>query len=173
MGKNPAMQLYVNDWLSSPRIMCMSPLEELAYFRLLLFCWASGDCSVTSDLEQLGRLSRTDSNTCSTVVQQAFNEHPTKVGFLTNERLYFLWLERQEFAKQRKEAGIKSAEARSKKRSNKRSTRVEQALNSSSSSSSSSFKDKARAFVAPTLDELRTFCTENGIEIDTEKFFDH
>ena len=115
-GKDPAIQFYCNDWLSSPTVMSMEPLEELAYFRMLLFMWQSGDCSIPNDPERMAKLTRTDANTCSIVFEQAMNTHPTEPNRLTNNRLFRQWTERQEFRKQKSEAGKRSGEARRKQR---------------------------------------------------------
>ncbi len=153
--KDPAIQFYCNDWLSSPTVMSMEPLEELAYFRMLLFMWQSGDCSIPNDAERMAKLTRTDVNTCSIVFEQAMSTHPTEPNRLTNKRLLRQWDERQEFRKAKSEAGKRSGEARRKQRkpeppkdneqtgtsvpfrSNKTRTNVN-SLSSSSSSSSSS-----------------------------------
>ena len=114
--KDPAIQFYCNDWLSSPTVMSMEPLEELAYFRMLLFMWQSGDCSIPNDAERMAKLTRTDVNTCSIVFEQAMNNHPTEPNRLTNTRLFRQWTERQEFRKAKSEAGKRSGEARRKQR---------------------------------------------------------
>jgi len=140
MGKDPAMPLYVNDWLSSRRVQTMSQAQELAYFRLLCFCWTSGDASLPDNDNQLSVLSRMGEewfNGSSTSVKECFNKHPTKVGFLTNERLYDLWLERQEWREKCRAAGRKSGRIRGKRKAKGSSTVVELKGNSSSSSSSS------------------------------------
>lgn len=168
------MQLYVNDWLSSPRIQAMTPLEELAYFRMLLFCWSSGNCSISADVDVLAKLTRTDANTCSTVVQQAFNEHPTLPQRLTNKRLFELWEERQRYNEQRRLAGVKSGESRRLQQTNERSTSVEQALNSSSSSSSSSNSKTTNTTIArPTVEEIAAYCQERNNGIDPQSFYDY
>lgn len=149
VGKDPAMPLYVNDWLSSPRVQSMTVAQELAYFRLCAFCWASGDASIPDDDEQLAALSRMGEGWLkggSTVVRKCFNQHPTKAGFLTNQKLYELWQERQHWREKSRIGGQNSAASRGRKRSYKRvkggSTVVQPPYepngNSSSSSSSSS-----------------------------------
>ena len=147
MGKDPSMPLYVNDWLSSPRIQAMSQEQELAYFRLLCFCWASQDASIVDDDEQLAALSRMGEGWlmggCQ-LVRACFVSHPTKLGHLTNARLYELWQERQEWKAKSAAGGRKSAQARKKRRakdgSTTLSTKRQPNGNSSSSSSSSSIK---------------------------------
>jgi uncharacterized protein YdaU (DUF1376 family) len=110
--KDPAFMFYCNDWLSSPVVMAMEPLEELAYFRMLLFMWQSGDCSIPNDPERMARLTKTDVNTCSIVFEQTMNTHPLCSDKLTNQRLYDQWTERQEYRKRKSEAGKRSGESR-------------------------------------------------------------
>ena len=41
MSSSPYMKFWVGDYLSSARVMSLTPLGELAYFRLILWCWQS------------------------------------------------------------------------------------------------------------------------------------
>jgi hypothetical protein len=88
--KSPAFQFYPKDWLSSLKILLMTPEQEGAYVRLLCYCWDSGDCSLPDDDEQLAAMSRLGQgwfNGGSTTLRKCFIPHPGKDGFLTNERL--------------------------------------------------------------------------------------
>lgn len=140
MGKDPAMPFYVNDWLSSPQVQAMTPRQELAYFRLLLFSWSSQTASIPNDDDTLMALGRLDNKQDLTVVKRAFNETPNDAASLSNERLFDVWQERQQWRQQRVDAGVKSGQARKLRKSNERPTSVQRDGNSSSSSSSSSIK---------------------------------
>lgn len=152
MGKDPSMPLYVNDYLSSPRVQSMTEQQELAYFRLCLFCWASGDASLPDNDAQLmsmGRWKNGRSKGGSRVVENGwhvvrvcFQPHPSKPGFLTQEKVYRLWLERQEWREKSRIGGLNSAKKRGKTSRSKGGSRVVQPQgqpngNPSSSSSSS------------------------------------
>jgi uncharacterized protein YdaU (DUF1376 family) len=159
VGKDPAMPLYVNDWLSSRRVQTMTQLQELAYFRLLCFCWTSGDASLPDDDNQLAVLSRMGEEWfkgSSTTVKECFNKHPTKVAHLTNERLYDLWRERQEWRDKCRAAGRKSGRIRGKRKAKGSSTVVELKGNSSSSSSSSSSSKDTNVSLPPLPPVLDT-----------------
>lgn len=151
-AKPPAFQLYCNDWLASPTIIAMTPMEELAYFRMLLFMWQSGECSIPNDAELMARLTRTDFNTCSIVFKQAMIEHPKNKSKLTNKRLFDMWQERIEFVKSRSAAGKKSAKARTGKGvrtlDEHNSTRVQLCSNENEQvcNSSSSLEDEGDFF---------------------------
>ncbi|MEO2046455.1 MAG: hypothetical protein ABGX16_07765 [Pirellulales bacterium] len=148
MGKDPAMPLYVNDWLSSPKIACMTPAQELGYFRLLCYCWSSGCASVPDDDEVLAKLSGMGEGWFkggSQMVRDCFEPNPNQQGFLTNKRLMELWTERQEWREKSKLGGIKSGKLRKNKAKTKSKggsttlgTKREPNGNSSSSSSSTS-----------------------------------
>ncbi len=164
MGKDPAMPLYVNDWLSSPRVQSMTELQELAYFRLCLFCWASGDASLPDDDDQLAAMSRMGKGWFkggSQVVRKCFNQHPTKPEALTNQRVLELWNERQEWREKSRIGGKRSGEKRRDKKSygkSKGGARVVEpngnlsSSSSSSISSSSSSSDQGETPLPPGLD---------------------
>lgn len=151
MAKDPYMPFYVNDWLSSPIIECMTAEQERGYLRLLCYCWASENASIPDNDDVLATLSRMREgwfNGGSHLVRKCFVPHPTIDGCLTNQRLYDLWLEREEWRKKSTEAGKKSGESRRKSSSHKNNglanqpshlvgTKHEPNGNSSSSSSSS------------------------------------
>lgn len=179
MGKDPAMPLYVNDWLSSRRVQAMSQLQELAYFRLLAFCWSSGDASIPDDDDELAVLSRMGKSWLkggSQVVRRCFQPHPNKSGYLTNARLFHLWQERQEWRRKSHEGGIKSGQARKLRTVKGGSTKREPNANSSSSSSSSIKKEtkgKKERFIPPTVEQVRAYCSERHNGIDPQAFVDY
>lgn len=151
MGKDPAMPFYVNDWLSSRRVTCMSLECQAAYMRLLCHCWASGDASLPDDDDELGALSGLGERWLqngSAQVRKCFEPHPNKPGQLTNGRLFELWNERQEWKRKSIEGGLKSGEAR-RLRSAKGGSSVvrtkREPKGNSSSSSSSSIEEEAKA----------------------------
>ena len=155
MSKDPAMPFYVNDWLSSPTVMCMTLNQQGAYLRLLCFCWASGDASITADENELALLSGMGEDwfaSGSNLVRKCFEPHPNKPGYLTNKRLLEVWQERKRWVEKSAEAGRKSGESR-RNRKQKQTigddaalengaqmvrTKLEPNTNSSSSSSISS-----------------------------------
>jgi uncharacterized protein YdaU (DUF1376 family) len=106
MGRPPAFQLYVKDWLTSKKRAAMSLDQQAAYMNLLCHCWDTDDCSLPDDPTVLASLSelREHWNTRSTPVQQAFDPHPKKPGFLTNLRLYAEHQKYREIQKERRPA---------------------------------------------------------------------
>lgn len=109
-------KFYPDDWLASPVVQTMTPLEEITYLRLLLFDWA-GD-GLEPNMERLAMLTRTDVTSVEAVVERAFSDHPKIEGRITNLRLHALREEMQKQQTQRVEAAQKSVEARRKARTN-------------------------------------------------------
>jgi uncharacterized protein YdaU (DUF1376 family) len=115
MSKAPAFQFYPKDWLSSPKVQLMSPAQEGAYVRLLAYCWDSGDCSLPDDDDELAVLSRLGEgwfNGGSTVVRKCFIPHPTKAGYLSNQRLLEEAQKQTAWQKKSSDGGKKSAAKR-------------------------------------------------------------
>jgi uncharacterized protein YdaU (DUF1376 family) len=146
MSKAPAFQFYVKDWLSSADVQVMTPAQEGAYIRLLAYCWDSGDCSLPDDDAQLAVLSRLNEgwfNGGSTTIRRKFHQHPTKTGYLTNDRLLKEAAKQDKWSRKSSAGGRASAAKRAeKKRKSKGGSKVvddclEPKGNSSSSSSSS------------------------------------
>lgn len=152
MNKSPAFQMYVNDWLSSPKIMLMTPAQEGAYLRLLLIAWNDPDCSIPDDDKQLAVLTRMGEEWLkggSTLVRECFNQHPTKPGRLVNLRLLQEREKQRVWREKSQQGGIKSGQLRQEKALAARAKRAKggsrvvepKGNSSSSSSSSSSIKD--------------------------------
>lgn len=111
MPKLPYFQFYPADWLSSPRIMCSTLVQQGAYIRLLCVCWMSGDCSIPNDNGKLAMLSGLPDHELD-FVRQMFTAHPRKVGYLTNERLLKEWDKAHWISDIRSQAGKKSGKSR-------------------------------------------------------------
>lgn len=145
MSKSPAFQFYVNDWLSSPKIMLMTPAEEGAYIRLLCYAWSDPDCSLPDDDEELSALSRLGEGWFkggSSKVRKCFEPHPEIPGRLVNQRLLEEREKQEEWREKSRAGGIKSGESRRSKPTKRTkpplkggSQMVEPNTNSSSSSS--------------------------------------
>ena len=147
-GKPPSFQFYANDWLSSPKIILMTPSQEGAYIRLLCYAWADPNCSLPDDddaLAQLSRLGEEWFRGSGTVLRQCFIAHPKLTGRLINVRLAESRKHANNWSAKSSIGGINSAKAKAFKRHDGPTTLqpsgnqlVGQWCNSSSSSSSSS-----------------------------------
>jgi uncharacterized protein YdaU (DUF1376 family) len=112
MGKSPAFQFYVNDWLGSPNIMLMTPAEEGAYIRLLAIEWGSDDCGLPNDDKELAILSRLGEgwfNGASTKIRKCFIEKGTR---LYNKRLLQERKKQEIWREKSREGGIISGRLR-------------------------------------------------------------
>jgi len=111
MANLPYFPFYPSDWLSSPRIMCLTLAEQGAYIRLLSVCWMSGDCSLPIEKSKLSILSGLPIDQLGPV-QDLLRSHPTKSDALTNERLYKEWEKAHWISEARSKAGRKSGKSR-------------------------------------------------------------
>lgn len=111
-SKSPAFQFYPNDWLSSPKIMLMTPAEEGAYIRLLCICWMNGH--LPDDDEKLAELSRLKEGwlKSSDKIRSCFTSRGTK---LYNERLSKERGKQLKWRRKSREGGKKSGKARQQK----------------------------------------------------------
>lgn len=113
MSKSPAFQFYPNDWLSSPRIMLMTPAEEGAYIRLLCICWMKGH--LPDDDNLLAQLSRLNKGwfDSSDKIRSCFTN---RNGKLYNERLSKERGKQLKWRRKSREGGVKSGKSRKAKR---------------------------------------------------------
>jgi len=123
----------------------MNPAQEGAYVRLLCYCWRSEYCGLRDNRDYLFALSRleehgSDGEQWFDWVQQQFEPHPEREGFVTNPRLLAERQKQDRHSEEQSKKGVKSGEARRNK-SNQCSTghdgAAEPNTNSSSSTSSS------------------------------------
>ncbi len=150
MAKDPSMPFYVNDWLSSSTVTCMTLAERGAYVQLLCHCWASGDASLPDDDRKLAALSQmgSDWKDSAPTIRAALAVHPEKPGFLTNQKVYELWRERQEWREKCSIGGQNSAKTRKGSTKGSSTTlarplEVNSQVNGNSSSSSSSLSSSS------------------------------
>ncbi len=111
-NKSPAFQFYPNDWLSSPKIMMMTPAEEGAYIRLLAICWANdGLPDDDKRLAVLSRLGEDWSEGSGDKIRACFT---AKDGQLINERLAAERKKQKEWSKKSSKGGTNSQKKRLK-----------------------------------------------------------
>lgn len=144
--KSPAFQFYPADWLSDAEVSVMTLEEEGAYIRALCFCWREG--FIPSDPTRLSRLLKGGSTVVATVVQARFvlrADDPTK---MVHPRLEFERKKQEIWAEKSKDGGIKSAEARRKKRLKGGSTTLPRVVqpNGNSSITSSTTSSNVRTY---------------------------
>ena len=150
MKPPPAFLFYASDWLSSPRILIMTPAERGGYINLLAYQWLSPDCSLPDDdkvLAEMSGLREGYFKGSSRVLRDCFPAHPTISGRIANEKLLGLYAERQEWREKCAKGGRTSRKTRGSGETDdaegylKGSSRVvEGYCNTSSSSSLESIK---------------------------------
>jgi len=50
----PYFRFFTTDWLADQKVLEMTPIQEHAYFRLILYCWQEGQ--IPSEVGRLARL---------------------------------------------------------------------------------------------------------------------
>jgi len=118
MNNYPWFPLYTSSWLASKQICLMGPHWEGPYLRLLCHMWEDPECALPDDDDQLAKLSGTGEGWLkggSSLVRPCFTPHPTKKGFLTNDRLMIEHKKRVQWAEKSRAGGLKSAESRRSK----------------------------------------------------------
>ena len=182
--KSPAFQFYPNDWLSSPKIMLMTPAEEGAYIRLLSICWMNG--GLPDDDDELAKLSRLGDDWLkggSEKIRKCFTK---RRGKLINQRLEKEKKKQRAWTEKSRQGGVQSGKARQQKSLKKKApskggskmvaTKDEPKGNTSSSSSSSSSSSKKkrtnRVFIPPTFEQIKSYIDEKGYNVDPKVFLD-
>ena len=61
--KLPYMKMWVGDWLSSQKVMELSPMEEFCYFRLIMWAWQANASGLLNKDANLAQLCRVDLDT--------------------------------------------------------------------------------------------------------------
>ncbi|MBW2066995.1 MAG: hypothetical protein JRJ03_18965, partial [Deltaproteobacteria bacterium] len=72
MGKPPAFQFYVRDWLSDPQLRLASPSTRGIWIDLLCFMWEAPERGVIeASYEQLGRMVGANNGDLDLFVEEA------------------------------------------------------------------------------------------------------
>ena len=172
--KTPAFQFYPGDWLSSPRVMLMTPEQEGAYVRLLCYDWSND--GIPDDDRALSALSRLGEgwfNGGSRGVRECFISHPKKPGFLTNDRLLKEREKQQNWREKSREGGVKSAESRRSKKGKGGLRVVQPMVNRPVEPKANSSSSSSESFSKPQLAELGEYGATLDKSFDAGRFFDH
>lgn len=170
MAKDPSMPFYVNDWLSSPSVACMSLEQQGAYLRLLCYCWASQNAELPDDDKALSVLSGMNEgwfNGGSHLVRVCFVPHPNQPSRLTNKKLFDLWQERVEWRRKSSDAGRKSGEVRRKSGCGKQvteRTNLEPTFNQGSTNLEPTYEPNANSSSSSSSSSLRVNSTHKHNE---------
>jgi uncharacterized protein YdaU (DUF1376 family) len=105
--KRPSFPFYVNNFLASERVMCMSAEQIGAYVLLLCYQWNSDYQSVPSDPEWLRVATKCNGRweQVGDAVLACYHPVPDQPGRMRNERLYHCWNERQKHSEHMAEIG--------------------------------------------------------------------
>lgn len=128
MADLPYFPFYPADWVSSPRIMCLTLAQQGAYIRLLCALWMSKDCSLPDDSSKLSMITGlpVDEVPC---LGPFIGPCKGKSGFITNDRLMKEWEKAHWISDARAKAGRKSGKVRRTHVQHKHIQTVEQSVN--------------------------------------------
>lgn len=112
--KAPSFPFYVNNFLASERVMCMTTEQIGAYVLLLCYQWNSELQSVKDDDEWMRMATKSNGrwDEIGPAVKACFLPVKDQPGRLRNERLHKCWLEMQKYRKEASEAGKEGAKRR-------------------------------------------------------------
>lgn len=105
--KPPSFPFYVNNFLASERVMCMTTEQIGAYVLLLCYQWNSDLQSVKDDDDWLRVATKVNGrwDDVGPAVRECFHPVKDQPGRMRNERLHKCWLENQEYRRKMAELG--------------------------------------------------------------------
>jgi uncharacterized protein YdaU (DUF1376 family) len=113
--RDPAMPMYVADWLSSEAVTAMTLEQQGAFVRLLSHAWLSGTCSLPDSDTALAALSTLGDRWTENAppIRRCFKAR--RIGNETrivNEKLLKVWKDRRSYAERGQKGGVNSGAAR-------------------------------------------------------------
>lgn len=158
--KAPYFPLFVNNWLGSSRINSLSPEEENAYFRLLLYEWNDDTCSLPSDDKSLSSMSRLGAkwNDSKSSVLSFFELHN---GRYYNEKLLSLRQRSDELRAKQSQKGVKGMLSRWKNN--------QKTDNNGYNTAITSVIKTDNTAITPTVDNTSTYKEEEKIAVTVRK----
>lgn len=118
MASDPYFYFFASDWLGSTRIAMMEAVHERGLLRLLCHLWGTPDCALPDNDDLLARLSLMHERWFDSwnPVKDCLSAHPVRAGYITEDKLLALKMERADWREKSRLAGIKSGESRRSKR---------------------------------------------------------
>ena len=161
--KLPYMKMWVGDWLSSQKVMELSPMEEFCYFRLIMWAWQANASGLLNKDFNLAQQCRVDMDTWLSV-----KDNVLKLFEVRGDRLFHHKVDEQ--VQQQKEISEKRAAAG---RMGGKSKPVKQVLSKCKTSVKQKGKQKpSKPLMAIALDSSSVSSSEDSTifkEVDSEK----
>ena len=152
--KLPYMKLWVGDWLSSQRVVELTPMEEYCYFRLIMWAWQANASGLLNTDASLAQMCRVDMDTWLQVESNVRALFYEVEGRLFHEKVDEQILQQQEISEKRSAAGRLGGKAKGESNSlanaspllkqTPKQTPYGYGSSSDSSSSSSSLKKESK-----------------------------
>ena len=161
--KLPYMKMWVGDWLSSQKVMELSPMEEFCYFRLIMWAWQANASGLLNKDFNFAQQCRVDMDTWLSV-----KDNVLKLFEVRGDRLFHHKVDEQ--VQQQKEISEKRAAAG---RMGGKSKPVKQVLSNCKASVKQKGKQKrSKSLMAMALDSSSISSSEDLTifkEVDSEK----
>ena len=103
--KLPYMKMWVGDWLSSQKVMELSPMEEFCYFRLIMWAWQANASGLLNKDANLAQLCRVDLETWLSVKEGVLKLFDVRDDRLFHHKVDEQVQQQQEISEKRAAAG--------------------------------------------------------------------
>ena len=103
--KLPYMKMWVGDWLSSQKVMELSPMEEFCYFRLIMWAWQANASGLLNKDYNLAQQCRVDMETWLSVKESVLKLFEVRGDRLFHHKVDEQVQQQQEISEKRAAAG--------------------------------------------------------------------
>ena len=110
--KLPYMKMWVGDWLSSQKVMELSPMEEFCYFRLIMWAWQANASGLLNKDANLAQLCRVDIDTWLSVKDSVLALFEVRDSRLFHHKVDEQVQQQQEISEKRAAAGRMGGKAK-------------------------------------------------------------
>ena len=110
--KLPYMKMWVGDWLSSQKVMELSPMEEFCYFRLIMWAWQANASGLLNKDANLAQLCRVDMETWLSVKENVLKLFEVRGDRLFHHKVDEQVQQQQEISEKRAAAGRMGGKAK-------------------------------------------------------------
>ena len=110
--KLPYMKMWVGDWLSSQKVMELSPMEEFCYFRLIMWAWQANASGLLNKDANLAQLCRVDLDTWLSVKDNVLKLFELRGDRLFHHKVDEQVQQQQEISEKRAAAGRMGGKAK-------------------------------------------------------------
>ena len=110
--KLPYMKMWVGDWLSSQKVMELTPMEEFCYFRLIMWAWQANASGLLNKDYNLAQQCRVDMETWLSVKESVLKLFEVRGDRLFHHKVDEQVQQQQEISEKRAAAGRMGGKAK-------------------------------------------------------------